>query len=201
MKKRRYVVVEGIDGSGKTTLCKGLHALYPDRIVLHREPSDGPIGRLIRESVVPGKPPLDSRVMTTLFLADRAINLRSAISKLPPGGVLLSDRSFLSSIAYQTGGWDLETLWTVHETLPKPDTVIYMSCPVPVALARIHGPARRSTDTFEREDTLVEAHRRYCDALNTLHRQHGTLICGFDGTADPDTIVAQAAQDLWLAGK
>lgn len=102
-----FVVFEGIDGSGKTTqrdiLARVLEA-RGERVHVTREPSDGAIGKLIRERLA-GKPE-DAphwRAMAMLFAADRLEHLRTEIEPaLAEGAIVLCDRYVASNIAYQT---------------------------------------------------------------------------------------------------
>ncbi|MEO8214263.1 MAG: dTMP kinase, partial [Myxococcales bacterium] len=109
-----FVVLEGIDGSGTTTQLDRLVEHLRERgrqAVATREPSTGPIGRLLREillgqHVVPmpagGASPVDGRAMALLFAADRRDHLgREVEPALTNGADVVSDRYILSSLAYQ----------------------------------------------------------------------------------------------------
>src|SRR6185437_14469754 len=106
----RFVVLEGIDGAGTTTHV-GLLAerLRSERIPVRatREPSDGPVGVLVRQIltgrvVIPGGRAPGWQTMALLFAADRMDHVESGIAPfLAEGGVVLSDRYDASSLAYQ----------------------------------------------------------------------------------------------------
>lgn len=109
--KGRLVVLEGIDGAGTTTqvgrLAERLRSSgVPVRAT--REPSDGPIGTLIRQVlsgrvVVPGGRAPGWATMALLFAADRMDHVESEIAPfLTTGGVVISDRYDASSLAYQS---------------------------------------------------------------------------------------------------
>src|SRR5580700_7954803 len=112
MKSRgRFVVLEGIDGSGTTThvarLADRLRA-RKQTVRTTREPSDGPIGTLVRQVltgriVVPGGRAPNWTTMALLFAADRMDHIEAEIDPwLASGGVILSDRYDASSLAYQS---------------------------------------------------------------------------------------------------
>ena len=110
----KFIVIEGIDGSGTTTQC----SLLADRLTaqglpahLTREPSDGPVGTLIRQIltgrvVTPGRGGSRSpgwATMATLFAADRLDHLEAEIiPKLSDGVSVICDRYDYSSVAYQS---------------------------------------------------------------------------------------------------
>jgi dTMP kinase len=109
-----FIVLEGVDGAGTTTHTRQLVASLASRgLPVHatREPSDGPIGVMIRQIltgrlVVPGlhgaRPPT-WKTMALLFAADRADHVESEIEpNLRDGVTVVSDRYYHSSIAYQT---------------------------------------------------------------------------------------------------
>jgi dTMP kinase len=109
--KGRFVVLEGIDGAGTTTqvarLASRLRAAgVPVRST--REPSDGPMGTLVRQVltgrlVVPGGRAPGWATMALLFAADRMDHVESEIEPfVTEGGVMLSDRYDASSLAYQS---------------------------------------------------------------------------------------------------
>jgi dTMP kinase len=110
-KTGRFVVLEGIDGSGTTTQVARLtERLRASRVRVRatREPSDGPIGTLVRQVltgrlVVPGGRAPGWATMALLFAADRMDHVESEIDPfLAEGGVVLSDRYDASSLAYQS---------------------------------------------------------------------------------------------------
>lgn len=108
-----FVVLEGIDGSGSTTQAKRLVQRLVQsgvRAVFTCEPSDGNIGRLIRDALShrledsTGSPVvLDWVTLALLFAADRADHVhRSVDPELEMGTWVISDRYDLSSLAYQS---------------------------------------------------------------------------------------------------
>jgi dTMP kinase len=107
----RLVVVEGIDGAGTTTQVGRLAERLRSAGIqarATREPSDGPIGTLLRQVlsgrvVAPGGRALGWATMALLFAADRMDHVESEIAPfLATGGVVISDRYDASSLAYQS---------------------------------------------------------------------------------------------------
>ncbi|MEM3608496.1 MAG: dTMP kinase [Candidatus Bathyarchaeia archaeon] len=138
-----FLVIEGIDGSGKTTQSmelykrlnsEGLKALYTS------EPSGNPVGLFIREEVLEkgGFPP---EVEALLFAADRFQHQRDVIvPALNEGLIVVCDRFFYASLAYQGArGVDLDWIRGVNSFALKPDLAVYLDVPPEVALARKRG--------------------------------------------------------------
>ena len=101
----KLIVLEGIDGSGTTTQARLLCEWLAGRGVavhLTREPSDGPVGRLIREILHGAHAPVAGDTMALLFAADRVDHLsREVLPALDRGTHVVTDRYYHSSLAYQ----------------------------------------------------------------------------------------------------
>ncbi|MBZ0119129.1 MAG: dTMP kinase [Sandaracinaceae bacterium] len=138
-----FIVIEGVDGAGTTTHTKILNdALRRKGLPVHatRQPSDGPIGALIRQIlmgrvVVPGisgMRPSSWSTMALLFGADRLDHLEATIHpNLMDGVTVISDRYDHSSVAYQsiTGGGEPETIeWVrqINRHARRPDLTIVL---------------------------------------------------------------------------
>jgi len=107
----KFVVLEGIDGSGTTThVARLADRLRREKVLVRttREPSDGPIGTLVRQVlsgrvIVPGGRAPNWATMALLFAADRMDHVEAEIEPwINQGGVLISDRYDASSLAYQS---------------------------------------------------------------------------------------------------
>lgn len=191
------VVLEGIDGSGKSTQARLLVrrlAARKLRPVLFREPTRGRWGRLIREkarqagSLTPEKE-LD------LFVRDRRDNVeRHLRPALASGRVVVLDRYYFSTIAYQGArGIDPRRIRRINERFAvRPDLVFIIDVPADRGLARIGGRAGRD-ELFEREDYLARVRRIF-------NGFKGRRFIHIDGTRDirdiSDEILAAVLSSL-----
>lgn len=150
-RRGRFVVLEGIDGSGTTTQVAKLgDRLRKDGIAVRstREPSDGPIGLLVRQVltgrvVVPGGKAPAWTTMALLFAADRMDHVESEIEPfLAEGGIILSDRYDASSLAYQSvssgrGGSDtVDWIRQLNRHALRPDLTIVLDLSADMAATR-----------------------------------------------------------------
>ncbi len=165
MESRRgvFIVVEGIDGAGKTlhsrNLCFQLHKKEFD-VRCTAEPSENFIGRLVREEFLHRRK-IAPEVETLLFAADRFQHIRNEVSPmLKQGCIVVSDRYYYASIAYQGAqGVDTEWIRCINNFAPKPDLAIYLDVPADVALSRIH----RSKSVMEEIELEKKVREIYLD--------------------------------------
>lgn len=174
--KGKLVAVEGIDASGKTSIARLLASHLREKlgtpVALTREPTDGPVGRLIR-SLLHSQAMLDPWMMALLYAADRRWHLyekrweeldcTGVVGCLRAGAVVVTDRYYYSSLAYQTAGVyersppPLEWVAQVNGFAPAPHVLVYVDSPVEEAARRLAGRGSRSF--FEREYRRLEALR------------------------------------------
>ena len=172
-----FIVIEGIDGSGTTTQCSILaERLVEKGLQAHttREPSDGPIGVLIRQ-VLTGRMVVSGRhgarppgwaTMATLFASDRLDHLEAeVIPNLIDGVTVICDRYDYSSVAYQTvsgGGGDEAASWVreLNRHAKRPDLTFILDVDPEVAASR-RNTRSGSPELYEVDEMQVELAKFY----------------------------------------
>jgi dTMP kinase len=155
------IVLEGIDGSGKTTLARNLAAALAAEgreVVSTREPTDGPFGRQIRAIAAAGRHGVTPQEELALFMADRREHVAQVVlPALARGAVVVQDRSYFSTVAYQgERGLDRAELLALGESVaPRPDVLLVVDLPAADAVARIHAARSHGQDDFEQVDALA----------------------------------------------
>jgi dTMP kinase len=169
----RFIVFEGIDGSGTTTQAERLSgrlrtAGYP--VQVESEPTRGPIGAILRQ-VIEGRTHLDPAALALAFAADRSDHLHNAsrgiLAMLEEGTWVVCDRYVLSSIAYQSAqGVDPGWIAEINRFAIQPDLTVFVDTPVEECLQRTTRRNARA-DYFEKQDSLTAALAIYREALPT----------------------------------
>ena len=160
----KFLVLEGIDGSGKSEQARRLAAWLEQRghrVVSTREPTDGPFGRRYR-AWARGEFEATPEQVLQLFLEDRREHLAQVVlPALGRGEIVVCDRYKHSTLAYQAAqGLDRARLREIFDTpeFPAPDLVLWLRVPVATALARM---GESATERFERAEFLERVEAEY----------------------------------------
>ncbi len=155
------VAVEGIDGAGKSTLVNKLGELLAQKghsVTLTREPTDGVFGQRIRELAKSGRHALSPEEELDLFIEDRREHVQRVIKpNLEKGKIVITDRYYLSSVAYQSvRGLDPKAILAANLAFaPRPDLVILLDLSVEEGLDRIVNSRGEPLTEFERKKSLA----------------------------------------------
>lgn len=194
-----YIAIEGLDGSGGTTQLGLLEDAWRRRapakeLLRTREPSDGPVGRLIRAQLAGGD--LGDPVFPYLFAADRRDHLdRVVLPALARGAVVLSDRCLLSSLAYQAPALGLPRVLALNEDFRLPDLILMLDLDPAVSLARVEarGGVR---DRFETLGVLTRVRQAYDQAIDAVI-ERGGRVARIDASGTPAEVAAAVEEATW----
>ena len=155
--KGKLIVIEGIDGTGKSTqatmLAEALRQQGHD-VVQSFEPTNGKWGKQVRESATTGRLSIDEEL--DLFIKDRQEHVEQLIQPtIARGGTVILDRYYFSSMAYQGArGIDPVSIRTQNEAFaPQPSHLFILDLSVDKALQRI-GVRDGEANEFEKRESL-----------------------------------------------
>jgi dTMP kinase len=184
------IALEGVDGSGKTTLALSLAATLARggrRTLFTREPTAGPAGRRLREYLAGPTRHLTAAEELALFQADRREHVEKTLQPaLARGWVVITDRYYYSSAAYQGAlGLDPEAILAENEAFaPRPDLVVILT--VPLALALERRLAARGADA------QVSEAPAYLEKVAALYdRFRGPHLRRLDATESPAQVLGR----------
>lgn len=201
MEKGKFIVLEGIDGSGKTSQIAPLVGRLKDLGISCRstqEPSGGPVGAMLRQ-IFTGRVTADNRVIAALYAADRIDHLVNQVDGLCAaidGGItVVSDRYYFSSYAYQSVDVDMD--WVIQANalsaqLLRPTLTVFLDVPLETALERIR-KNRYVEELFDQEDRLRKTRALYFQAFERLKDAERVAVVDGAGTQE------QVAQRIWAA--
>ncbi len=183
------LALEGVDGSGKTTQAKLLAEALRQRgveVVLTREPTTFPTGEKLRRYLAgPGRD-LSPAEELALFLEDRREHVAKVIRPaLAAGQVVITDRYYYSSVAYQGAlGLDPASILAANEAFaPRPHVVFILVLPPESAVARLSRNPRRTSQVSEGQDYLEHVAAIYASLTSPqIHR--------VDAARPPDVVHA-----------
>ena len=186
----KYIALEGLDGCGKSTQAQFIADSFGYHLT--REPGATILGKEIRELLLHSKDiSISNDAELLLMLADRAQHLDEVVRPiLTSGEMVVSDRSYLSSLAYQGGGrgMNLSHIEALHAPILKntiPDLVLFIDTPVEIALGRI----KRDKDRFESLD--LNFYNAVRDSYLSLAHTFAQTWFTLDGTLTPEELNAQ----------
>lgn len=198
-----FIALEGIDGSGTTTQARMLAEWFAAKMLpvySTFEPTDGRIGKLIRE-YLSGKidaPNVDRHFhsLALLFAADRLDHLaREVEPRLKSGTHVISDRYLLSSIVYQSLHCDPAWINAINAEAPPPGLTVLIDLPAEIAMERL---ARRNlfeaSEIYETLDQQEKLRERYLEAARSLSL--GQEIVVVDGGQDPEIVLQKIAAQV-----
>lgn len=183
MPKGLFIVIEGIDGTGKSTQARRLGEWFTRQgreVVLSREPTDGPWGKKLRESASTGR--LSPEDELQYFLNDRRQHVEELIAPaLAAGKVVILDRYYFSTMAYQGArGFDPLEIRRKNEVFaPSPDLLLILDLEVDTALQRI-GSRGDTANEFEKRENL----ERCREIFLSLKDEEFARVIPSEGTLD-----------------
>ena len=194
----KFITLEGIEGSGKTSSIKSITDLLDQKnisYVVTREPGGSSIGSELRSILLDTNTEISSEVELMLMLADRKDHVEKVIlPNLEAGTWVISDRFMDSSIAYQGGGRGLDkemiNAFSNNLNLPIPDLTLLFDVPVKISLSRVK--ARGELDRFEQEELAF--HNRIREAYLELAKENISRIQIIDSSQEIERMLKNVEQ-------
>jgi dTMP kinase len=201
MGKNLFIALEGIDGSGKSTqinLLKDNLEKSGHRVYTTFEPTDGPVGKLIRD-IFNHRLEADQRTIAALFVADRFEHILNKetgmLKKLEEGYTVITDRYYFSSYSYH--GVHMPVDWVIQANalcaqLLRPDLNIFIHIDPEIGMERIR-KGRSSLELFETIENQKKVRDKYVEVMGLLKSEEKIFIT--NGNRPPGEI----AEDIWKA--
>lgn len=202
----KLITIEGIDGSGKSTLITGLKTHLESlghTVLVTRDPGGTDVGQAIRQIVLHHKGFVDPLCELLLYIADRAQHVAEKITPaLAQGYVVLCDRYTDSTLAYQGYGRELSitTITELNALATRhtpPYKTLLLDGPVETLLMRARKQTQEQTQQSDRlEAESVAFYERVRHGFLTLAQQSPERFISLNATDTPEQILAAAIAAL-----
>lgn len=193
MKKGLFIVFEGPEGAGKTTVIKEIESVFKNtniEYIFTREPGGISISEQIRNIILNKEnTEMDGRTEALLYAAARRQHLiEKVIPSLKAGKVVICDRFIFSSLAYQgyARGLGMEQVMNINNFAIEeymPDLTLLFDLDPRVGLRRIHSNDEREINRLDLES--IEFHEKVAEAYHILAQNY-----------DESTIIIDASKSL-----
>lgn len=197
MERGKFIVFEGIDGSGKSTQIGLLKEALKKRGIPCRatlEPTFGMVGSVLHD-ILSGKVLADPKVTASLFVADRLDHILNqtdgVLKSIESGETVICDRYYFSSYAYQSvevpRDWVISANRMAAETL-RPDATIFIDISADTAMDRI-SKNRENTELYETKERLSAVREGYFSAFEMMKNEEKVFVV--DGNRSIDEIAEE----------
>jgi thymidylate kinase len=202
MKEGLFIVFEGCDGSGKTTISQGVYNKllelgYP--VIYTREPGGIDISEQIRDIILdPKNITMDNRTEALLYAASRRQHLiEKVLPALKDNKIVICDRFVYSSLVYQGYAREIgiDEVWKINDFAIEgklPSRTIFLDIKPEVGLARISN--REFKDRLDQES--IAFHDRVYDGYKEINKRFESNIEVFDANRKPEVIINEISQYL-----
>lgn len=192
-----FIVIEGLDGSGKTTasrrLTEVLESHFPGKVLRTYEPNnDLCAGDYIRQVLRKEIKAFQHRTLAYAYAANRLDHNDRLITPWLHGGlgrIVLCDRYYLSSLVYQSfPDFPMSKVLEINALARKPDLIFFLNVSNETCYDRMKS---RNLPPELFEENFEETRRKYLEAIRFLKEEHQETIVEIDANPPVETVVQQ----------
>lgn len=195
-----FIDVEGLDGAGCATQVKRIgQALIKEKVKVYltKEPTRGPIGKLVKAALEGEFNSLPPASVQLLFAADRGRHLNDEIiPRLEKGELVITDRYLWSSVAFGSINLSKEWLFNLNQEFILPDLSILIDVSPEECLKRIK-KEKISLELYDRRSELENAG----ETFSFLANKYPFYLYVVDGERPPDGITEDIVKLIKGRGK
>ena len=199
---KNFIVFEGIDGAGTSTQIKklvekGCKECGNGAFLATAEPTTGETGRFLRR-MLGGDFSVDEKTNAYLFAADRCEHIfgKGGVEELCKAGkIVVSDRYFFSSMAYQSVSCGEELPRLLNSPFPLPEYLFYFVINPEVSLGRVtaRGEKKEIYETIEKQKKITAQYEKVISEYEKTATETGMKIIRIDAEKDIDSI----SNEIW----
>ena len=192
---KNFIVFEGIDGAGTSTQIKKLIERDTTRFVPTAEPTSNETGKFLRR-MLGGEFTVDEKTNAYLFAADRCEHIfgKGGVLELCESGkIVVSDRYFFSSMAYQSVSCGEELPKLLNSPFPLPEYLFYFVINPEISLGRVNarGEHKEIYETIEKQKKIAAQYEKVISEYEKNASETGMKIIRIDAEKDIEEIAAE----------
>jgi len=192
---KNFIVFEGIDGAGTSTQIKKLIERDTTRFVPTAEPTSNETGKFLRR-MLGGEFTVDEKTNAYLFAADRCEHIfgKGGVQELCESGkIVVSDRYFFSSMAYQSVSCGEELPKLLNSPFPLPEYLFYFVINPEISLGRVNarGEHKEIYETIEKQKKIAAQYEKVISEYEKNTSETGMKIIRIDAEKDIEEIAAE----------
>lgn len=198
---KNFIVFEGIDGSGTSTQIKKLEEFSPQKIIATAEPTKNETGKFLRK-MLSGEFSVDEKTASYLFAADRCEHLygkNGIIENLKNDKIVVSDRYFFSSLAYQSVTCGKELPKLLNSPFPLPEYLFYFEINPEISLNRVNSRGEKK-EIYENLEIQKKTANLYDEIISEYEndKSHKMKIIRLDASKSIEEISQKIREILNL---
>lgn len=196
----KFIVFEGNEGSGKSKQVDKVAEILKKngkKVIKTGEPTNGVVGKFIREKALAGKVKITSMTMQYLYTADRIEHVREIETYLKKGYIVLCDRYFWTTIAFGIGDLSNELkekedfYLSAFSRFLLPDATFYLDVDIKTAMSRI-GASHKHKEIYDNKKSWLKIQKGY----DFLIKKLPSIITRIDGTGTVDEVNGEILKKL-----
>ncbi len=201
--KSLFIVIEGLDGSGKSSVSRHLANLldieYHGRVKLTFEPHDPSCaGLFIRQVLMKKIRKFSPRVLALAFATNRLDHCDREIDPWMDsenGNIVICDRYYLSSLVYQSSGdFPFQSVLELNEKARVPDIIFFLNVSNKICYERMK-VRNEAKELFEKN--LSETRQKYKEAIAFLREHNSDNIIEIDASGEIDDVANQMLDEIY----
>lgn len=191
---KNFIVLEGIDGAGTSTQIKKICETNPEKYIATAEPTKNETGKFLRR-MLGGEFSVDEKTNAYLFAADRCEHIfgKGGVKELCDSGkIVVSDRYFFSSMAYQSVSCGDELPRLLNSPFPLPEYLFFFEINPEISLGRVNARNEKKEiyETIEKQKKIAAQYDKVISEYEAESSKSGMKVIRVDASKSIEEVTA-----------